>query len=217
MFYRICFSLTTSQIGLYLKRLIFVRLKYNQSEGIILDGTIAPLSKWKWHTLNEPPVLQPVFVENYDKDASPCLTDFINSSSAMSAESARRKEQDDERSLIEFENFRKEKAGKMRRHFRSFPVQAKTVKLNYQFSLRIFDQANVNLQFSDGRKFAKFRLGLKLLSNEIVDTVMTEASTVGTPYDRIIPRSESVSDIQKQIENTTRSTRNLSDTYESLY
>ncbi|XP_059055110.1 uncharacterized protein LOC131849134 [Achroia grisella] len=176
------------------------RLKYNQSEGIIIDQKIGPPSRWKWHDLNEPPILQPVFVDKYDKSLNTCLDEFKLSQSDNRSDSSKcSRETNIEMLHIELENFLKEKAHKLLQKFKPFQIKMKALKLNKQFSLRIMDQANIYLLFRDGRTSLKLNLGLHLISNEIVDTETAEVFQVATRYDIHPPRSQSIADVQNYI------------------
>ncbi|XP_073956417.1 uncharacterized protein isoform X2 [Choristoneura fumiferana] len=44
------------------------RLKYNQTEGHLIDKKIGPPGFWKWHSLNDPPVLHKAFIDTYSED-----------------------------------------------------------------------------------------------------------------------------------------------------
>ncbi|KAJ0184030.1 hypothetical protein K1T71_000453 [Dendrolimus kikuchii] len=175
-----------------------VRLKYNQSEGMVVDSKIGPPGRWKWHTLNDPPVLQPIFVDTVLKHCDPCLDNVIkNQKDDKSDAGSRLRHESTDMLTIELENFVKEKANKMLKKLKLFQFRMKVLKINNQFSLRIIDQANIYLLYRVGSISLRLNLGMILISNEIVDTETAEVSQVATPYDRNPPGSQSVADIQK--------------------
>ncbi|XP_045510222.1 uncharacterized protein LOC123705482 [Colias croceus] len=175
-----------------------VRLKYNQSEGIIIDEKIAPPSRWKWHTLNEPPVFENAYIDNKVKVnevqrnlLSPHLLDTEENEKPINEEML----------VIEFENFVKAKAAKMLQQFKPFQIRMKVVKINDFFSLRVIDQANIYILFRTGHISLKLNIGMHLKSDEIIDTEIVEISEVSTPYDSNMSISKSVTEIHKILEN----------------
>ncbi|XP_052751431.1 uncharacterized protein LOC113517001 [Galleria mellonella] len=177
------------------------RLKYNQSEGIIIDRTIGPSSHWKWHDLNEPPVLQSVVLDDYVKSQESYFEELTTNQKGNKYETSSKHSKDSNIEMvnIELENFVKEKAYKLLQKFQPFQIKMKALKLNRQFSLRILDQANIYLLFREGKISLKLNIGLRLISNEIVDTETAEVSQVATRYDCLPPKSHSVAEIQKYI------------------
>ncbi|CAH0577878.1 unnamed protein product [Chrysodeixis includens] len=188
-----------------------VRLKYNQSEGLLVDPKLGPPGRWKWHTLNDPPVLQQVFVNNrmhepdlhlvqkpkHTEDAD----DFV-------------KQTQQEMLSIELDNFLKEKATKLLQKFKPFQIRMKAVKLNEHFSLKILDQANIHLIFRDGPTTLKINLGMLLKSDEIIDTETSEMADVATPYDMKPAKSasgsvENIHKILRSVQNKMRPNPNL--------
>ncbi|XP_038216712.1 uncharacterized protein LOC119835790 [Zerene cesonia] len=175
-----------------------VRLKYNQSEGIIIDEKIAPPSRWKWHTLNDPPVLENAYIDNkvkFNQDKRNLLSVHLSDSEENI------KPMNEEMLVIEFENFVKAKAAKMLQQFKPFQIRMKVVKINDFFSLRVIDQANIYILYRTGHISLKLNIGMHLKSDEIIDTEIVEISEVSTPYDSDISMSKSVTDIQKILEN----------------
>lgn len=182
------------------------RIKYNQSEGMLSDSKIGPPGRWKWHTLNEPPVLQPVFVDMHVRPNA-CLQEYIRThkdDEKGDASSKHKKEPNLDMLAIELENFLKEKAQAMLQEFKPFQIRMKALKVNDQFSLKVLDQANIFLMFRDGHSTVKLNLGMHLISNEIIDTETSEATLVATPYDRRPPTSESIHDIQIALEKARK-------------
>ncbi|OWR50484.1 hypothetical protein KGM_203903 [Danaus plexippus plexippus] len=170
-----------------------VRLKYNQSEGLVLDKNIAPLGRWKWHSLNDPPVLQRVFINTYDKFDN---TEYIEDDSVGAL-----KPLNEDMIAIELDNFLKEKAHKLLQEFKPFQIRMKIMKLNNFFSLRIIDQTNIFLLFRCDRAFLRINIGMLLKNDEIIDTDIAEVSDVSTPYCNNRPKSPSLINIQKTLNN----------------
>lgn len=186
--------------------IIMSRIKYNQTEGMVIDEKIGPPGRWKWHSLNEPPILQPVFIDSHDKNRNSCIDDLLKNQRDDRSDSMSKQGRapNDEMLAIEFENFVKEKADKLLQKFKPFQIRMKVLKVNDQFSLRVLDQANVYLLFRDGQVSLKLNLGMQLVSSEIVDTDTSEVSDVATPYDRFPPKTPSVAEIQHTLKNARR-------------
>lgn len=178
--------------------LVFVtyRLKYNQTEGIVLDRKIGPVSHWKWHTLNDPPVLQQVMIDTQmaHKDQT-----ILNLGNPVSDKSHPNNEDNEEMSAIEFENFIKEKSRKLNQSFKPFQIKMKALKINENFSLRVMDQASVYLIFRDGTTNLKLNIGMILDHKEIVDTDTAELGEVSNNVERLPARSESIAGLQKSV------------------
>ncbi|KAF9415993.1 hypothetical protein HW555_006516 [Spodoptera exigua] len=173
-----------------------VRLKYNQSEGVLVDPTLGSPSKWKWHTLNDPPVLQQVILNPHLKVRDSGIERLGKTQRALDSNPVQ-KEIDPEMIAIELDNFAREKTSKLIQKYKKLEIRMKAIKLNEQFSLRIHDQATIHLFFRDGTTSLKLNLGLLLISDEIVDTDTAEMTDVSTPYDRLPAKSPSVADIQQ--------------------
>ncbi|XP_028035807.1 uncharacterized protein LOC114247139 [Bombyx mandarina] len=169
------------------------RLKYNQFEGIVCDSKIAPFTRWKWHDLNDPLVLESVFIDTYEGNINSSFPEFVNEDKDATREQSKNPEMLE----IELENQVKEKSDKLLKKFRPFQIRMKAFKINQQFSLRVIDQTNIYLLFRVGTISLKLNLGMFLVSNEIVDTESVDVSQVVTPYDRLPPKSQSVADIQR--------------------
>ncbi|XP_053613046.1 uncharacterized protein LOC128676759 [Plodia interpunctella] len=167
------------------------RLKYNQSEGIVIDKSIDSPCKWKWHTLNDPPVLQPVFLDTFTKDTS--TLKHIESESG----SAYAQNKNVDMLAIELQNFLKEKADKLLQKFKALEIKSKTLKLNQQFSLQILRQTVIYLVFREELTSLKLNLGLTLISNDIIGTESQDVGDLFTSYNQIPPRSKSVENIQQ--------------------
>ncbi|KAL0851789.1 hypothetical protein ABMA28_000098 [Loxostege sticticalis] len=179
------------------------RLKYNQSEGIVFDEKIGPPGRWKWHSLNEPPVLQPVFMDNHVRSTG-CLQELLRGRKHEDTGSKHKKEPNLDMLAIELEHFVKEKAEKLLLEFKPFQIKMKVLKVNDQFSLKVLDQASIYLIFRDGHTSIKLNLGMLLISNKIVDTDTADVNQVATPYDRHPPKSESIADIQITLEKARK-------------
>ncbi|CAK1554639.1 unnamed protein product [Leptosia nina] len=176
-----------------------VRLKYNQSEGIIIDKNIGTPSKWKWHTLNDPPVLQNVYVDNYVK-SDVVMKNFIKHDDDVKEDPV--KTIDEKMLAVEFDNFVKYRTTKLMQKLTPFKIKFKAVKINDYFSLRIIDQANVYVIFRCGHAALKLNIGMRLKSDEIIDTVTAEMAEVSTPYDVDFPNTRSLCNIQEILDAT---------------
>ncbi|XP_063616843.1 trichohyalin-like [Cydia splendana] len=172
-----------------------IRLKYNQTEGVVLDRTIGPVSHWKWHTLNDPPVLQQVMIDTQMPYKDPTIL-------AMGDKQADAKRPDNEEMLaIEFENFLKEKRQKITQSqsFKPFQIKMKALKINENFSLRVLDQASIYLFFRDGTTNLKLNIGMVLDHKEIVDTDTAEIGEVSNTLDKLPACTDSIAELQKAV------------------
>ncbi|XP_063548769.1 trichohyalin-like [Cydia strobilella] len=170
-----------------------IRLKYNQTEGVVLDRTIGPVSHWKWHTLNDPPVLQQVMIDTQMPYKDPTIL-------AMGDKHADAKRPDNEEMLaIEFENFLKEKRQKLTQSFKPFQIKMKAMKINEYFSLRVLDQASIYLLFRDGTTNLKLNIGMVLDHKEIVDTDTAEIGEVSNTLDKLPACTDSIAGLQKAV------------------
>ncbi|KAH9644155.1 hypothetical protein HF086_018376, partial [Spodoptera exigua] len=169
---------------------------YNAKEGVLVDPTLGSPSKWKWHTLNDPPVLQQVILNPHLKVRDSGIERLGKTQRALDSNPVQ-KEIDPEMIAIELDNFAREKTSKLIQKYKKLEIRMKAIKLNEQFSLRIHDQATIHLFFRDGTTSLKLNLGLLLISDEIVDTDTAEMTDVSTPYDRLPAKSPSVADIQQ--------------------
>ncbi|XP_046977574.1 uncharacterized protein LOC124543401 [Vanessa cardui] len=131
-----------------------VRLKYNQSEGFVIDKTIGPPSHWMWHTLNEPPVLFSTFCDTFVKEKS---YSYLKNEEVI-----------DEMSKIEFEKNRLMKEAKLREAYKPFEIRIKVVKINDYFSLRIVDQSKIYIHFRCEHICLKLNVGMFLKNKEII-------------------------------------------------
>lgn len=172
----------------------------------MIDDKIGPPGRWKWHALNEPPVLQPVFADVHVRP-NQCLEQLFRSrkdDDKSDHASKQKREPNLDMLAIELENFLKEKAQALLQEFKPFQIRTKALKVNDQFSLKVIDQASVYLMFRDGKSSIKFDLGMLLISNEIVDTDTAEVTQVATPYDRHPAKSDSIVDIQVTLEKARK-------------
>lgn len=177
------------------KIFFFNRLKYNQSEGVLVDPTLGPPNKWKWHTLNDPPILEHVFLNPQLQIRDNIIEDIGKTERPLDSNPVTRKIHP-EVLAIELENFVREKTSKLTHKFKKLEIRMKAIKLNEHFSLKILDQTAIYLIFRDGTTSLKLNLGMVLISDEIVDTDTAELTDVQTPYDRLPAKSPSVEDIQ---------------------
>ncbi|XP_049880300.1 uncharacterized protein LOC126376784 isoform X2 [Pectinophora gossypiella] len=169
-----------------------IRLKYNQAEGIVLDRGIGPVSHWKWHSLNDPPILQQVMMDTslYPKDKS------IRS---LGHEDEKKEKPINEEMLeIELQNLVKETDMQSSTQYQPYQIKMKALKINDQFSLRILDQKTIYLIFRDGTTHLKLNLGMVLDQDEVLDTVKTEIGEVHSTNFRP-PATDSLADIQRKL------------------
>nr|XP_034833398.1 uncharacterized protein LOC117990060 [Maniola hyperantus] len=170
-----------------------IRLKYNQTEGVVLDRSIGPVSHWKWHTLNDPPVLQQVMIDTQMAHKDPDIVKL-----GGPAESTTRPD-NEEMLAIEFDNFIKEKSKKLSQKFKKFQIKMKALKISEHFSLRVLDQATIYLIFRDGSTNLKINLGMILDHKEIVDTDTAEVGEVSNSLERFPARTDSLAALQNSV------------------
>ncbi|XP_013135170.1 PREDICTED: uncharacterized protein LOC106100717 isoform X2 [Papilio polytes] len=169
------------------------RLKYNQTEGIVLDKSIGPVSHWKWHELNDPPILQKVMLDTQMAVKDPEIL-------KLGGRDTQTLRPDNEEMLaIEFDNFIKEKSKKLTQKFKPFQIKMKALKVNENFSLRVLDQASVYLTFRDGPTNMKLNLGMILDHKEIVDTDTAEVGEVSCNVEKFPARTDSLAMLQRSI------------------
>ncbi|XP_038207765.1 titin homolog, partial [Zerene cesonia] len=170
-----------------------IRLKYNQTEGVVLDRDIGPVSHWKWHTLNDPPVLQQVMIDTQMAHKDP---DILK----LGGHGDDKPRNDNEEMLaIEFDNFIKEKSKKLTQKFKPFQIKMKALKINENFSLKVLDQATVYLIFRDGSANLKLNIGMILDHKEIVDTDTAEVGEVSNSLERFPARTDSLAGLQQSV------------------
>ncbi|KAM3967583.1 uncharacterized protein ACR2FA_011074 [Aphomia sociella] len=170
-----------------------IRLKYNQTEGVLLDRSIGPVSHWKWHTLNDPPVLQQVMI---DTQMARKDSEILK----LGGPSDNKTLPDNEEMLaIEFDNFIKEKGKKLSQKFKPFQIKMKALKINKHFSLRVLDQATVYLLYRDGSTNLKLNIGMVLDHQEIVDTDTAEVGEVSNNLERLLARTDSLAGLQRNV------------------
>lgn len=173
---------------------------------MVVDEKIGPPGRWKWHSLNDPPILQPVFIDSHVKERNSCIDNLFKHQKDDRSETSSKQVRapHDEMLAIEFDNFVKEKANKLLQKFKPFEIRMKVLKVNEQFSLRVLNQANIYLLFRDGQVSLKLNLGMLLVSSEIVGADTSDVSDVATPYDRIPPKTPSVAEIQYTLNKARR-------------
>lgn len=168
-------------------------MKYNQTEGIILDRSIGPVSHWKWHTLNDPPVLQQVMIDTQMAHKDPEIL-------KLGGPADDKPRPDNEEMLaIEFDNFIKEKSKKLSQKFKPFQIKMKALKINEHFSLKVLDQATVYLIFRDGTTNLKINIGMVLDHQEIVDTDIADVGEVSNSLERFPARTDSLAGLQRSV------------------
>ncbi|CAG5039496.1 unnamed protein product [Parnassius apollo] len=162
-----------------------IRLKYNQSEGIVFDAKIGPFGRWKWHNLNDPPVLEQVFKDNCLSPTDEFISKINDDIKGVDFKSIQNK-LNEEIVAIELDNFIKKTSKKVLMTYKPFEIRSKVLKLNEYFSLKIINQSKVYLFFRCAEIFLKISLGIKLMSNEIIGTELLDIEEVVTPYDNQI-------------------------------
>ncbi|KAJ2941371.1 hypothetical protein O0L34_g3574 [Tuta absoluta] len=172
-----------------------IRIKYNQTEGIVLDRGIGPKNRWKWHTLNDPPVLKQVMIDTHLEHPDPVIMKLGDGTDKT-------RPVDEEMLEIELDNFIREKTNKLNQNFQPFQIKMKALKINDQFSLKILDQAHVYLNFMDGTTHLKMNLGMILDNQEIIDTDTLDYTEVENSLERLLPKTASLLDLQAKIKHT---------------
>ncbi|XP_022822154.1 titin homolog isoform X2 [Spodoptera litura] len=170
-----------------------IRLKYNQTEGVVLDRGIGPVSHWKWHTLNDPPVLQQVMIDTQMAHKDPEIVQL------GSIADTRLRPDNEEMLAIEFDNFIKEKSKKLSQKFKPFQIKMKALKINEHFSLKVLDQATIYLIYRDGSTNLKLNIGMILDHQEIVDTDTAEVGEVSNSLERFPARTDSLAGLQRSV------------------
>ncbi|CAG4979347.1 unnamed protein product [Parnassius apollo] len=161
-----------------------------------MDRGIGPISHWKWHDLNDPPILQKVMINTQLAVKDPDILKLDGT------EGNTPRRDNEEMLAIEFDNFIKEKSKKLTQKFKPFQITTKALKINEHFSLRVLDQATVYLLFRDGTTNLKLNLGMILDHQEIVDTDTAEVGEVATNMERFPARTDSLAMLQRIVANT---------------
>lgn len=162
-------------------------------EGVILDKELGPYSHWKWHSLNEPPVLQHVMIDTQLEQKDPAILKLGKN------EQRRSRAVQEDMIAIEFDNFIKEQNKKLKTKFNVFQIKMKALKINRYFSLRILDQTKVYLTFHDGTTTLKLNMGMIINNEEIIDHDTTEVGQVVTPVDVLPARTDSMAGLQRRV------------------
>ncbi|KOB73839.1 Ras-related GTP-binding protein [Operophtera brumata] len=166
---------------------------------------LGPVSHWKWHTLNDPPVLQQVMIDTQMAHKDPNIMNLDPSRSGKT------RHDDEEMLAIEFDNFIKEKSKKMSQTFKPFQITMKALKMNEQFSLKVLDQATVYLVFRAGTTNLKLNIGMVLDPREIVDTETSDLGDVSNNMDKLPARTDSLARLQKSIAHAQHYDRSLTE------
>lgn len=169
-------------------------MKYNQTEGVVLDKEIGPVSHWKWHSLNDPPVLQQVMIDTHAPNK-----DLRIMQMGKDYDKTPRKNNKD-MMAIEFDNAIKEKNLKANETFKPFQIKMKALKINENFSIRILDQASIHILFRDGTTNLKLNIGMLLDSREIIDTDTQELGEVCTGIERYRATTDSLMALQGSVQ-----------------
>lgn len=163
-------------------------------EGVVLDRGLGPYSHWKWHSLNDPPVLHQVMINTHLEHKDPAILQLGGKHEEIKPHNVH-----DDMIAIEFDNFINEQNKKLKKKFSVFQIKMKALKINRYFSLRILDQTKIYLSFHDGATTLKLNMGMILNNDEIIDNDSTEVGQVVTPVDRLPARSESIAGIQRSV------------------
>lgn len=160
---------------------------------MLLDRSVGPVTNWKWHSLNDPPVLQQVMIDTQMPLKDPNIL-------KMRGPADNRTRPDNEEMLaIEFDNFIKEKSKKLTQKFKPFQIKMKALKINDHFSLKVLDQATIYLIFRDGSANLKLNIGMVLDHKEIVDTDTAELGEVSNSMERFPARTDSLAGLQRSV------------------
>lgn len=178
-------------------------MKYNQTEGVVLDRDVGPVSHWKWHSLNDPPVLQQVMIDTQMPHKDPRIMQLGHDYES------RPREGNKDMVAIEFENAIKEKSQKMNEQFKPFQIKMKALKINENFSIRILDQATIHLLYRDGTTNLKLNIGMLLDSSEIIDTNTEELGEIRTGLERLTAETASLQTLQLNIQNARHRERRV--------
>lgn len=185
----------------------FSRIKYNQTEGIVLDKAIGPYSHWKWHTLNDHPEFEHIFVEKHMTHKDPKILSYGEQDSQRVKITKEEQSNIEKMLSIELDNFVKQKntMSKNITTFQPFKIRMKALKINEYFSLKILDQAKIYLIFIDGKRKFKLDIGMVLDHTHVVDTDIVEVKDVVTSKIEMYPAStESIDNLQQKISHAHR-------------
>lgn len=160
---------------------------------MVLDRGIGPVSHWKWHTLNDPPVLQQVMIDTQMAHKDPQIIKL------GSPADVKTRPDNEEMLAIEFDNFIKEKSKKLSQKFKPFQIKMKALKINEHFSLKVLDQATIYLIYRDGSTNLKLNIGMVLDHQEIVDTDTAEVGEVSNNLERFPARTDSLAGLQRSV------------------
>ncbi|KAJ8736468.1 hypothetical protein PYW08_007124 [Mythimna loreyi] len=166
-----------------------IRLKYNQSEGVVLDRSIGPVSHWKWHKLYDPQVLQQVMIDSRLSHKDPDVL--------KSVPPANKNTRPDSEEILT--NFKKEKGKELPHKFKPFQIKMKALKINEYFSLKVLDQATVYLIFRDGLTNLKLNIGMILDHKDTVNTEIAKESAVSNSLDQFAARTDSLAGLQRSV------------------
>lgn len=168
-------------------------------EGVVLDRGLGPYSHWKWHSLNEPPVLQHVMIDTQLEQKDPTILKLGKKQEEIGPHAGQ-----EDMIAIEFDNFIKEQNKKLQTKFNVFQIKMKALKINRYFSLRILDQTKIYLSFHDGTTTLKLNMGMVLNNEEIIDCDTTDVGKVVTPVDQLPARSDSLASVQRSVANARK-------------
>ncbi|KAJ2940754.1 hypothetical protein O0L34_g14865 [Tuta absoluta] len=171
-----------------------IRLKYNQNEGIVLDRSVGLVTRWKWHSLNDPPELQQVMIDSQLEFKDPEIYSY----------DIDHQTRPQDKTLLELEYDNYIKSTEWKKEYKPVQIKMKTMKMNDQFTLKIQDQNRIYLLFRDGASTMKCNLGLEIDHNEIVDTAYCEVGEVCVPAEELHAATDSLADLQKCIKEAQK-------------
>lgn len=177
-------------------------IKYNQTEGVVLDKVIGPISHWKWHTLNDPPELERIVIDKYMTHKDPKILSYEEEDCDRVSITNEQQSSIKKMLEIEFENFVNQKFTETKKttSFQPFKIRMKALKINEYFSLKILDQAKIYLIFQDGKRRFKLNIGMVLDHTHIIDTDVVEMQDVVMSKVETYPAcSDSIASLQQRI------------------
>lgn len=148
---------------------------------MLFDSHIGSPCHWKWNALNEPPKIQVEHIFEFLEPLDPYIEKLEvgakndgtlkneEISSLPRSQIQINSEFEDEMKEIELNNVVREKSMKILMNYKPFEIRSKIFKLNDHFSLRMLSQSKVYILFRDGKVSLKLNVGMKLISNEVMD------------------------------------------------
>ncbi|XP_045542089.1 uncharacterized protein LOC106717001 [Papilio machaon] len=153
------------------------RIKYNQEEGVLFDRHIGSPCHWKWNALNEPPKIHVEHMFEFLKPLDPYIENL-----GVGANNSNTNGEEKGSLEIELNNVIREKSMKIFMNYKPFEIRSKIFKLNDHFSLRVLGQSKIYILFRDGKISLKLNVGMKLISNEVIDIKAVKNDIINTKY-----------------------------------